>query len=148
MAALVKKMMVSLTSSNQHGLNDIGLLILRVSIGLLMAFAHGLGKIEKLMGPGPIQFPDPIGLGPKLSLILAGGAEFFLSFFLVLGLFTRLVSIPLAFTMIVAVFIFHADDPFSKMEYGILFLIPYVTLIFSGAGRFSIDHWINKVLKS
>jgi putative oxidoreductase len=41
--------------------------------------------------------------------------------------------------MWVAVFIIHADDPFGKQEFGLLYLIPYLTLYFTGPGKLSLD---------
>ena len=114
-----------------YNCSDFGLLVLRVSIGLMMAFSHGLGKVQKFFAGGEIKFADPIGLGMPASLFLAGFTEFFLSLLLVIGLATRLVTIPLAITMIVAAFIVHGDDPFKKQEFALLYLVPYITLFFT-----------------
>ncbi len=134
----------SILFNTKHGFGtDMGLLIARLSIGLLMAFSHGLGKMQKLVSGEPIQFADPIGLGQELSLFLAGTSEFVLSLFLCIGFLTRIVSIPLAFTMAVAVFVVHANDPFNRMEFGLLYLVPYIMFFFTGAGRFSVDHLIS-----
>ncbi len=118
---------------------DIGLLLLRIGVGLMMAFSHGLGKITKYFSGDEIQFLDPIGIGESLSLFLAGSSEFFCSLALVIGLATRIVSVPLIVTMVVAAFIVHADDPFQKKEFALLYLVPFITLFFAGAGRFSVD---------
>ncbi len=121
---------------------DLGLLVLRVGIGLVMALSHGLGKLQSALGDGPIQFADPIGIGQELSLYLAAGTEFFLSLLLCLGFLTRLVSIPLAFTMLVAIFVIHADDPFAKKEFALLFLMPYLMFILAGGGKYSFDEFL------
>ncbi len=127
---------------------DIGLLIMRLGFGLIMAFSHGLGKVQKLFAGGEIKWADPIGIGMGPSLFLTGTTEFFLSLSLALGFLTRVVSIPLAFTMWVAVFIVHGSDPFGKQEFALLYLIPYIALFFTGAGRYSLDSIINKQLES
>lgn len=121
---------------------DAGLLLLRIGVGLMMALSHGLPKVKKLFGGGEIKFPDPIGVGAGASLFLAGSAEFFASLALVIGVGTRLMTVPLAFTMVVAVFIVHADDPFKKQEFGLLYLTAYVVLFLAGPGRFSVDAWL------
>jgi putative oxidoreductase len=36
----------------------------------------------------------------------------------------------------------HWDDPFQKKEFALLFLIPFLTLIMTGAGKYSIDGWL------
>lgn len=126
---------------NRELLSSIGLLLLRGSIGLFMLLGHGWSK---LMGFSDMadKFPDPIGLGSRLSLISAIGAEFGCSLLLILGLGTRIAAIPLAFTMIVALFIFHSDDPWKTKELAAVYLAVYATLIFTGGGRFSLDHLI------
>ncbi|PCI38045.1 MAG: DoxX family protein [Elusimicrobia bacterium] len=133
-----------MTPEREAKARNIGLLILRVGVGLMMAFSHGLGKVQKFMAGGPYNWADPIGIGAGPSLFLAGGAEFFCSLALTVGFLTRLVSIPLAFTMAVAAGIVHASDPFKKQEFTLLYLIAYITLFFVGPGRYSIDAWLKR----
>ncbi|MBD3402199.1 DoxX family membrane protein [candidate division GN15 bacterium] len=122
---------------------DWGLLALRAGIGLMMAFAHGYGKFNRVLS-GDMQFGDPLGLGPGLTLILAVLAEFFCSFLIVFGLLTRVAVVPLIITMLTAVFIVHADDPFARQELGLLYLFPYILLLLTGPGRFSLDAIIGR----
>ena len=103
-----------------------------------MAYSHGWGKFQKVLS-GDLSFADPIGVGEEVSLILTVFAEFFCGILVALGLFTRAALIPLIITMLVAVFIIHADDPFSKQEFGLLYLIPYITLFLTGPGKLSLD---------
>ena len=126
---------------NKSLLNAIGLLILRVSIGLFMIVGHGW---TKLMGFSEMaeKFPDPLGMGNQLSLIATIGSEVGCSLLLVLGLATRIAAVPLAFTMIVALFIVHGADPWKTKELAAIYLAAYVTLIFTGGGCFSADHCI------
>jgi putative oxidoreductase len=56
-----------------------------------------------------------------------------------LGAATRLAVIPLIINMSVIVFVVHADDPWQRQEFALLFLIPFLTLLFTGPGHFSID---------
>lgn len=117
---------------------DAGLLILRVFVGLTMLFSHGWGKMLKVFD-GDFGFADVLGMGPTVSLLLAVFAEVICSAFLALGWYTRFALIPLIITMLVAVFIIHADDPFSKQEFGLLYLIPYFALFLTGPGKYSLD---------
>lgn len=123
------------------------LLVLRVSIASFM-IVHGYQKLGWLMAGGEIQFGDPVGVGMTASLYLTVFAEFFCSIFLLLGLGTRLATIPLIITMLVAVFIVHAPDGFDKKELGLHYLLVYVFLLVSGPGKYSIDHIISKSLYS
>lgn len=124
---------------------DISLLILRVAGGALM-LTHGLGKITPLFGSEPIQFPDPIGLGPTTSLALTVFAEVVCTTLLILGLATRFAAISLLITMLVAALIVHVPDPFSKQELPLLYASIYLVLLIVGAGKFSVDKLIfNKI---
>ena len=121
--------------------NDIGLLILRVGIGVFMLAAHGWGKLANF-GELAGTFPDPIGLGSTVSLVLVIFAEVLCALLVVLGLGTRFAAVPLLVTMLVAAFVVHADDPWSRKEFALLYAIPFLTLIFTGGGRFALDSLI------
>lgn len=123
---------------------DIALLIIRLAVGGMMLYSHGWPKLLKFFGDDPIKFADPFGLGAEASLGLAVFAEVVCAFCLVIGLATRWVTIPLIITMLVAVFMIHWDDPFSKKEFGLLYLLPYIALLLTGAGRLSVDYLLNK----
>lgn len=122
---------------------SLGLLLLRLGFGGLM-LTHG---IPKLMNYATLatQFPDPLGVGSQLSVIMAISAEVGCAGLLILGLFTRLATIPLIITMLVAALIVHGGDPFAKKEAAITYLIPYLTLLLTGPGRFACDHWLAPV---
>jgi putative oxidoreductase len=130
--------MKKLLFSNKPFSIDFGLLILRLASGGIMAYSHGWGKLQGILN-GELGFADPIGIGELPSLFLTIFAELVCGILVALGLFTRAALIPLIITMVVAVFIIHADDPFSKQEFGLLFLVPYLTLFLTGPGKFSLD---------
>jgi putative oxidoreductase len=138
-------MLIKIFQTKSHPvLNDIGLLLLRLVIGIMMLFNHGLPKLTKLMEAGDISFPDPLGVGILMSLVLAIFSEVICSFFIILGLGTRIFSIPLLITMGVAVFMIHANDALKQKELGIIYLIAYLVLLIFGSGKFSIDKLIAK----
>jgi putative oxidoreductase len=116
---------------------SVGLLILRVGTSLLM-LRYGYAKLERYLS-GNRGFADPFGWGEELSLVLTILAEVGCSLLLILGLGTRLVLIPLIVTMLIAFFVIHANDPFDKQEHPLVFLVPYLTLLLTGPGRFSLD---------
>lgn len=125
-------------------MNNIGLLILRVGIGAMMLFGHGWGKLVNFSNISA-TFPDPLGVGSQVSLALAIFAEVVCALALMLGIFTRFAVIPLLITMIVAAFIVHSADPWGKKEFALLYALPFLTLIFTGPGSFSIDSKFRKV---
>jgi len=123
---------------------DLALLILRVTFGGSMIIGHGWGKLLRLFGEGPIEFGDPYGLGPALSLTLAAFGEFLCAAFLIVGLFSRWVTIPLIIVMLTAIFMVHLGDPFSRIEKAVLFLGAYIAILLAGPGAYSLDAVIER----
>jgi len=116
---------------------DLGLLMLRLGMGGAM-LTHGIPKLMKIV-EGDMSFGDPLGVGPTLSLILTVFAEFLCSVLIIIGLKTRLATIPLIITMLVAFFMVHGADDFATKEKAFLYLAGYLALAFMGAGKFSVD---------
>ncbi|WP_247236104.1 DoxX family protein [Telluribacter sp. SYSU D00476] len=127
------------TTKNQY---DIGLVILRLSVGSLMAI-HGIDKLSSFSVYSS-QFSDPIGLGSKTALGLVILAEFIGGLTLCLGLLTRFFSFLIFVTMAVAVFVAHGQDPFAVKELAFLFFLTSFSLMVSGAGNYSVDAFIDK----
>lgn len=125
---------------NRDTASSWGLLVLRLAFGGFM-LVHGWQKLSGFNEMAD-KFPDPIGMGSQLSLIMAIGAEFGCSLLVMAGFATRFAAVPLAFTMIVALFIVHGGDPWQKKELAACYLAVYATLILTGAGRFSVDHYL------
>jgi putative oxidoreductase len=127
----------------QHSNNtvDAGILLLRVGIAALM-LTHGLPKLATLFSGDPIQFASVMGMSPSLSLALAVFAEVLCSILILIGFGTRLATIPLIITMLVAVFMIHAGDPFAKQEMGLHYLLVYLFLLIRGSGKYSVDNLV------
>jgi len=85
---------------------------------------------------------------PKLATYLVSGIESIGIVLLILGLFTRYISILLSCVMLGAIFFVHAPNGFSVADSGIeipfyylLFLIIFAT---HGAGKYSLDRVLFK----
>jgi putative oxidoreductase len=82
--------------------------------------------------------------------LLAGSAEFFGGLALVLGLLTRPAAFALSIAMVVAIFSVHfANGLFMSnngYEFGLALLAASVSLLFSGAGKASVDALLAKKL--
>lgn len=125
---------------------SLGLLVLRIVFGLGMAAGHGWGKLLSF-GEKMKDFPDPLGMGSPLSMGGAVFAELVCGVFLALGLFTRLATVPLMFTMAVAAFLIHGADPLfgpgPAKEMALLYLCGYAVVLITGPGKFSVDHHLS-----
>lgn len=116
---------------------NISMLVLRVGAGA-MAMSHGYGKLVHF-AEMKSKFMNFMGIGSTLSLILVIFAEFFCSIFLIMGLFSRLVVIPLIISMAVALFKAHNGDVFGDGERAALYLTIFITLLLCGPGKASVD---------
>jgi putative oxidoreductase len=119
---------------------NIALLALRITVGVLM-LTHGAPKLVKLI-EGDFSFPDPIGLGSELSLILATFAEFFCSILVIIGFRSRMAVIPLIITMLVALLVVHNSDPIYMHWNILLYLFAYAILLHLGGGKYSITYYM------
>ena len=124
-----------------------GPLALRVPVGLIFA-AHGAQKLFGWFGgyglEGTGQFFGSIGLNPGyLMALLAGAVEFFGGLALVLGLLVRPAAAALAGAMLIAIFAVHVGKGFfvdkGGYEYAFALFAASLSLLFSGAGRHSVD---------
>jgi putative oxidoreductase len=123
---------------------SLGLLLLRAGAGGLMIYAHGWDKLSNFSAKAE-KFGDPLHLGSTLSLGLVTFAEFFCAAAVILGLFTRVAAIPPVIAMGVAAFLVHlplvrsGEQVFKDIEFPLLYLVVFLTLVFTGAGKFSLD---------
>ncbi len=127
-----------------------GALALRIPVGIVFA-AHGAQKLFGWFGgyglEGSGQFFASVGLNPGYLLaLLAGLAEFFGGLALVAGLLVRPAAAALAFAMLIAIFAVHWGKGFfaasGGYEFALALFAASLSLLFSGAGRFSVDRAI------
>jgi putative oxidoreductase len=122
---------------------SLGLLVGRLMFGLIMAFAHGMGKVPP--SQGLIDGVTAMGLPlPGFMAWSAGLAEFAGGLLIAVGLFTRPAALLWIVTMLVAAFVAHGADPLQKKELALLYLSFGVVLLGSGGGKFSLDNLLNK----
>ena len=116
---------------------NAAMLVLRLSMGMLM-MSHGYDKLVHFSEKKAL-FYDFLSLGSTTSLMLCIFAEFFCALFVVIGLFTRLVTVPLVIVMSIAIFSVHIMDFFDTGERASLYLTGFLVLLLCGPGRASVD---------
>jgi putative oxidoreductase len=125
----------------------VGELVLRLALGVTF-FAHGREKIENPAGFAgflrQIHVPAPLLNAWLVALLETLGAVL-----LIVGLGTRVVALGLAFDMLVAVATVRIGKaPFtsgaqgSGWDFEFVLLAGSLALVFEGAGRFGIDHFV------
>jgi putative oxidoreductase len=125
---------------------------MRIGIGLIM-FGHGVPKL--LMGV-PIweqlgTFVNPLGIYflPIMWGFLGACTEFFGGLMLASGFLTRIASLALSIMMFVA-FIWHLDrgDSFAQSGHPLALLFVFIAFFVIGAGKYSLDAYLNKKIIS
>ena len=149
-------------------LNQFGVWLPQLFLRLILAWEFGEAGLEKLHGNNwfaDISFPFPFNLlPPDISWGIATYFEIIGAVALMLGLATRFFSLSLIILTIVAIAAVHwpsewntlselltgyrisdnAGDGFGNYKLPLLYLIMFLPLLFSGAGKLSIDHWLRK----
>ncbi len=135
-------------------LRDLFLLLIRVHWGYAF-FLTGLGKFknfERTKG-----FFESLNIPfPELNVYMAASTELVGGLLLLLGLGSRVVPLPLIFTMIVAYLTAHTTELGSLLSYPdidpfltappFLFLLTAVVVFIFGPGRISLDALVYKHL--
>ncbi|MGZ8908010.1 MAG: HvfX family Cu-binding RiPP maturation protein [Methylobacter sp.] len=150
-----------LSQWNDGNLQGLAPLFLR----LLLAYEFGEAGLEKLNGDNwfaDLTFPFPVNLLPvDVIWTMAVGLEIIAPLALILGFPTRFFSATLMLLTIVAIAAVHwpvewrtfgelwKATPSLTKGYGnfklpLMYLLMLATLLFSGAGRVSIDAWLSR----
>ena len=119
-----------------------GPLLARITLGVTFA-GTGYGKLTHL--EKVTAFFMELGLpAPHFQATLVGATELVGGALLVLGLATRLASLPLLATMVVAIAtakraeLMGVSDLFGLLEWTYLVLLAWLAV--AGPGKFSVDH--------
>lgn len=138
-----------------------------LALRILLAWEFGESGYAKLTGENwfaDISFPFPFNLlPPDVSWQIATWFELVGAVALVLGLATRFFSVSLMILTVVAIASVHwpehwstlsellrgyrivdaEGDGFGNYKLPLIYLVLFLPLVFGGAGRLSLDHWIS-----
>jgi putative oxidoreductase len=130
---------------------------------VLLAYEFGEAGLEKLKGENwfvDLNFPFPFNLlSADFNWTLATGLEIIAPLALILGFMTRFFSAALMVLTVVAIAAVHwpaewrtlgelwkgyaiTDQGYGNFKLPLMYLLILATLLFSGAGRLSIDAWL------
>ena len=118
---------------------DLGLLVLRLAFGIGLFIEHGLFKIPLLFDPAA-QFPDPLGLGVKFTVMFAFLSDGICAVLMLLGAATRFAALIMIINLTVAwgaVYGFQIEPANGELLF--LYLGGAIALGLTGPGRYSLD---------
>ena len=148
------KRLVEFALLGSSGLEQYGIVLVRVSIGLFFAIS-GANKLFVSGGTKPVY--DTLVKAkvpfPQLTTYFVSGVEFVGGSLLTLGFFSSMACVALLVDMVVAIL----TTKLSAMPKGLsllnwlddflylpeaLYVLFFIWLICSGPGKFSVDYWL------
>ncbi|WP_246940662.1 DoxX family protein [Bacillus pinisoli] len=132
-------------------MEDIGVLIIRVIVGLYFA-AHGAQKTFGWFGGNGLNgtgaFFEHVGIKPgKMMAFIAGIGEIVGGLLFLLGFLTPLAALLMIVPMIVAIIKVHGKNGWfadkGGIEYNLVIIAVALGLTLSGVGSLSIDELYN-----
>lgn len=125
---------------------DVGLLVIRIAIGVVFLF-HGSQKLFGVLGGHGIHgfagFLGQLGVPwPVASAILCAATEFFGGLAVLSGFGTRIATVPMIFNMLVAIIMVHGKAFSAQnggMEYPLTLALVLLGLGLTGPGALSLS---------
>jgi putative oxidoreductase len=121
---------------------NISALLIRATFGLMLLVNYGIDKLQNF-AKYRIGFHDPFHIGTMPTLMLVLFAEVFCTVFIVLGLFTRIMAIPVVINFAVIVFLVNKSYH-RPAEAGVFFFVAFLSILLMGPGKYSIDGAMGK----
>lgn len=126
---------------------SVGLLMVRVVVGLTLAAQGAQNLFGWFNGPGIPGFGDRLGsIGirpPRLWAVLAGAAELLGGLLVAAGLLTPIAALVAGASLLAAIFLIHLRHGFwaanGGLEYPLTTLATLVGVSLTGPGAFSLD---------
>ncbi len=122
---------------------DVGKLILRLSIGIMMLF-HGFDKV--INGINGVRYLTTNAGLPEFFAYGVFIGELVFPMFIILGLYSRVAALGLALNMLFAIFLAYGSTLFELGKHGapvielpFLYLAASIVIFLSGPGKFAVN---------
>jgi putative oxidoreductase len=133
------------TALEKH--RDVGLLILRLGVGISYMYFHGWGKIsggpETWANYGGSMEHFGITFWPTFWGFMAAFSEFFGGLLVAIGLFFR-PAVTLIFVTMVVATTGHIVTGIGGPAHSLKMAFVFAGLVFIGPGKYSVDAWIHR----
>lgn len=140
----MKKLIQTITDTDPEGkLTHVSILIFRVLLSVELIVAHGLKKIGVGVSKAE-HIPNPLQLPEAFNSLFADAANLVFPVFVIFGFFTRIAVLPILAVTLTGYFILHWNDALLVKDAPFMYSLCYLFLLFMGAGKYSVDHYIGK----
>ena len=141
----MKKLVQIIINTNLEGkLIHIALFVFRIALSLELIVAHGLKKLGVGVAEAE-QVPNPLHLPQEFNSLFADTANLVFPVFVIFGLFTRVVVLPILAVTLTGYFILHWNDALLIKDTPFMYSLCYLFLFFVGPGKYSIDNYLRKI---
>lgn len=140
----MKKIIITLTNPySSDTMYHAVLLGFRVLLSVELIYAHGLKKIGVGVAEAE-QVPNPLHLPEAINNAFAISANILFPLLIIFGLFTRLSVLPILAVTLTGYFVLHFHDAPLVKDAPFMYSLSYLVILFLGAGRYSLDHYLFK----
>ena len=123
---------------------DITMLFFRATVCMEMIFVHGFKKLG--IGSAEAEkVPNPLHLPEVFNYAFAVSANTFFPFLVLIGLCTRLATLPTLAVTLTGYFVLHWNDPFLTRDGPFIYSAIFLLILILGPGKYSIDNYIYKI---
>jgi putative oxidoreductase len=120
--------------------NNIAPLFIRLMVGLHLVSATKGAAFNGAKMQGVVKFFTSLNIpAPSVMAPLAVYAELICGVLFILGFFTRASAAIMVFVFICAILLAHRNDGYDNTFPALVMLAGSLSLLFSGAGKISID---------
>jgi putative oxidoreductase len=111
---------------------------MRLGAGALLIYGHGWPKLMHYSERAG-RFPDPLHVGHDRSLMMTIFAELVCAAAVMLGFGTRFAAAVVVFLFAVILGWVTRGQPFADRELAMVYVLPFLCLVFTGGGAYALD---------
>lgn len=138
-----KQILRTLLPQPKEQLFSSGMLFLRIAASIEIAVVHGFKKIGVGVAAAE-QIPNPLHLPEFFNNAFATSANIVFPFFVLIGLFTRLATLPTLAVTLTGYFVVHWNDSLLQKDTPFIYSVIFLAILILGPGKYSIDNIIYK----
>lgn len=117
---------------------DLALLLFRVILSISLIGTHGLKNIIHFDAASR-ELPDPFGMGPLFSVVMAILSDVVCALLVLVGCITRFAILPILMLTLTGLFVVHIKDSAVIRDVPLIYSLSFLLLFYLGPGKYSVD---------
>lgn len=141
---IMKKIFTRLTDPfPSYRMFNICMLFFRMAVCLEIIFVHGFKKLGIGVADAE-KIPNPLHLPEIFNNAFAVSANIFFPFLVMIGLCTRISTLPTLAVTLTGYFVLHWNDAALIKDTPYIYSIIFLLILVLGPGKYSFDNYIYK----